>query len=352
MKRVLLLALALVIGVSLSAHATPSQFAAPVSAKSFKSCLVLSSNVLYDKSFAEATWNGMLEAKKKLHVTPKYLTSQSATDWAPNLEAAHTQGCDIIFATGFTFADVVKQAAKRHPGQDYAIVDYSYDPPSSVPNVRQMVYQTDQAAFLAGYLSAGMTKTGKIGTFGGQNIPTVTIFMDGFAEGAHYYNHVHHTNVTVLGWNPKTKTGLFTGDFTNEAKGQTTTQNLMGQGADIILPVAGSVGLGTVAAVKAAGRGSVIWVDSDGCKTDPKDCKYYLTTVEKIMTPGAFNTIKDVMKGRFKGGSLYTGTLKNGGVNIAPYHQFASKVPNKLKAEVASLKKQIISGKLNINKWK
>ena len=93
-------------------------------------------------------------------------------------------------------------------------------------------------------------------------------------------------------------------------------------------------------------------MDSDGCKTDPGDCKYYLTTVEKVMTPGAFNTIKSVMQGKFKGGTLYKGTLKNGGVNIAPYHQFASAVPAKLKTEVANLKKQIISGKLNINKWK
>jgi basic membrane protein A len=176
--------------------------------------------------------------------------------------------------------------------------------------------------------------------------------MDGFAEGANYYNHVHHTNVQVLGWNAKTQTGLFTNDFTDEAKGKTTTQSLMGQGADIILPVAGSVGLGTVAAVKSAGKGSIVWVDSDGCKTDPKDCKYYLTTVEKVMTPGAYNTIKSVVNGKFKGGTLYTGTLKNGGVNIAPYHQFGSKVPSSLKKEVASLKKQIISGKLNINKWK
>jgi basic membrane protein A len=352
MKRVLLLVLALVIGLSVAARATPVQFATSASAKSVKSCLVLSGTVLYDKSFAEATWNGMLQAQKKLHVTPKYLTSQASTDWAPNLEAAHSQGCNIIFAIGFTFGDPVATAAKAHRNQDYAIVDYSYDPPKSEPNVRQMVYQTDQAAFLAGYLSAGMTKTGKIGTFGGQKLPTVTIFMDGFAEGANYYNHVHHTNVQVLGWNAKTQTGLFTNDFTDEAKGKTTTQSLMGQGADIILPVAGSVGLGTVAAVKSAGKGSIVWVDSDGCKTDPKDCKYYLTTVEKVMTPGAYNTIKSVVNGKFKGGTLYTGTLKNGGVNIAPYHQFGSKVPSSLKKEVASLKKQIISGKLNINKWK
>jgi basic membrane protein A len=196
-----------------------------------------------------------------------------------------------------------------------------------------------------------MTKTGKLGTFGGMKEPPVDIFMDGFVEGANYYNHVHGTHVQVLGWNPKTQTGLFTGDFTDEAKGRTTTQSLMGQGADIILPVAGSVGLGTIAAVRAAGRGTVVWVDSDGCRTDPKDCQYFLTTIEKHMAPGAYSTVQAALHGTFKGG-LYTGTLKNNGVGIAPYHQFASKVPAKLKSEVAALKGQIISGKININQWK
>jgi basic membrane protein A len=312
---------------------------------------VLTDTTLYDKSFNEATWNGLQQAQKSFGVRIKYTTAQSPSDYQPNLEAAHTQGCNVIFAISFTYGDLVAKEAKLYPKQHFAIVDYSYSPPSQYPNVRQLVFATDQAAFQAGYLSAGMTKTGKIGTFGGQKQPPVDLFMDGFVEGANYYNHVHHTHVQVLGWNPKTQTGLFTGDFTDEAKGRTTTQSLMGQGADIILPVAGSVGLGTVAAVRAAGRGAVIWVDSDGCKTDPGDCKYFLTTIEKHMAPGAYDTVKAALHGKFKGG-LYTGTLKNGGVGIAPYHQWAGKVPKKLQREVAALKPAIISGKIKIGQWK
>jgi len=60
------------------------------------------------------------------------------------------------------------------------------------------VFATDQAGFLAGYLAAGVTKTGKIGTFGGIQIPTVTVFMDGYALGAQAYNERHGTNVEVL----------------------------------------------------------------------------------------------------------------------------------------------------------
>jgi basic membrane protein A len=328
-----------------------NQIASSGKSSHFLACEVLTDTTLYDKSFNEATWNGLQQAQKSYGIRIKYTTAQSPSDFQPNLEAAHTQGCNVIFAISFTYGDLVAKEAKLYPKQHFAIVDYSYSPPSQYPNVRQLVFATDQAAFQAGYLSAGMTKTGKIGTFGGQKQPPVDLFMDGIVEGANYYNHVHHTHVQVLGWNPKTQTGLFTGDFTDEAKGRTTTQSLMGQGADIILPVAGSVGLGTVAAVRAAGRGAVIWVDSDGCKTDPGDCKYFLTTIEKHMAPGAYDTVKAALHGKFKGG-LYTGTLKNGGVGIAPYHQWAGKVPKKLQREVAALKPAIISGKIKIGQWK
>ena len=334
---------------SSSGGATPTSSSG--NASHFLACEVLTDSTLYDKSFNEATWNGLQQAQKDFGIKIKYTTAQSPSDYQPNLVAAHAHGCDLIFAISFTYGDLVAKEAQSNPHQHYAIVDYSYSPPNQYPNVRQLVYATDQAAFQAGYLSAGMTKTGKIGTFGGQKQPPVDLFMDGYVEGANYYNHVHGTHVQVLGWDPKTQTGLFTGDFTNEAKGQTTTQTLMGQGADIILPVAGSVGLGTVAAVRAAGKGTVIWVDSDGCQTDPGDCKFFLTTIEKHMAPGAYDTVEKTLHGHFQGG-LYTGTLKNGGVGIAPYHDWASKVPARLQSEVAALKPAIISGKIKISQWK
>ena len=33
-----------------------------------------------------------------------------------------------------------------------------------------------------------MTKSGKVGTYGGIKLPTVTIFMDGFLAGVQQYN--------------------------------------------------------------------------------------------------------------------------------------------------------------------
>ena len=82
-----------------------------------------------------------------------------------------------------------------------------------------------------------MSKTGKVATFGGLNIPPVTIYMDGFWEGVQYYNQQKGKNVQVLGWDEKNqKGGTFAQSFTDQNKGKSITQAFIAQGADIDLP--------------------------------------------------------------------------------------------------------------------
>ena len=182
-------------------------------------------------------------------------------------------------------------AAKANPTQKFAIVDCSYATGcltgTKESNIDQLTYNTVQDGFLGGYLAAGMTKTGKVATFGGIELPTVTIYMDGYWDGVQYYNTKHGTHVQVLGWNETTQKGSFTGDFTNQTKGQTLTQTFISEGADIIFPVAGNVGLGAAKAVQsadsAAGSNKVNmeWVDVDGCVSAATYCPYFITSVEK-----------------------------------------------------------------------
>jgi basic membrane protein A len=206
-----------------------------------------------------------------------------------------------------------------------------------------------QDGFLGGYLAAGMTKTGKVATFGGENIGTVTIYMDGFWDGVQYYNSKHGTHVQVLGWNEKTQKGSFTGNFTDETTGQTLTQTFISEGADIIFPVAGNVGLGAAKAVQdadnAAGSQKVnmFWVDTDGCTSAPQYCKYFITSVEKGIQTAVKNAVLSAANKTFKGGT-YVGTLANGGAVLAPFHMFAGKVPSSLQSELVQIGEGIASG--------
>lgn len=310
-------------------------------------CMVANGPTVNDKSFAQRTWEGFGRAERDLGVQVKYVTGRTPSDIEPNILSLIAEGCDLIVTVSFQASDVTGKVAADNPDQKIAIVDYAFADQAAVPNVRQITFKTDQAAFLAGYVAAGMSQTGKLGTYGGRKLPTVTIFMDGFAAGMAYYNEVKGTSVELLGWDRTTQTGLFTGDFLNQDNGRRTTETLLQQGADIILPVAGQVGLGTLAAVRAAGTGAVVWVDTDGCVSNLDYCDLFLTSVEKRMDVAVFDTIRSVAEGTFEGG-VYVGTLENDGVGTAPYNEWAANVPAELQAEVDDLRTRIAAGEITV----
>jgi basic membrane protein A len=327
--------------LSACAPAAPAATTAPKA----KFCLVTDTGGINDKSFNASAWKGLTDYQAKFGADVKYLQSKQETDYAKNIQAYIDEKCDLIVTVGFLLGDATAAAAKANPTQKFAIVDNAYDP--VVPNILALTFSTDQAGFLAGYLAAGVTKTGKIGTFGGLQIPTVTIFEDGFYYGAMYYNKIHSAKVQVLGWDPTAKTGLFAGGFNDQDQGKTLGNNLLQEGADIIMPVAGAVGLGTGAAVKAAGTGYVIGVDTDWTVTSPDFTPIMLTSVQKVIDVAVYSAATSVVDGSFKGGN-YVGTLANNGVTISPYHDLDSKVPDALKAEITQLKADIISGKVKV----
>ncbi|HEX9124131.1 MAG TPA: BMP family ABC transporter substrate-binding protein [Actinomycetota bacterium] len=304
-------------------------------------CEVTDTGGIDDKSFNATAYKGLTDAQDQLGITAKYLESQTQQDYQPNIQAFIDQKCNLIITVGFLLGDATEAAAKANPDQDFAIVDFAYE--KTYPNLLGLTFQTDQAAFLAGYLAAGMTQTDKVGTFGGLNIPTVSIFMNGFWAGVQKYNQDNSTSVLVLGWDAKKQNGTFTGDFENQDNGRRVTEDLIGEGADIILPVAGPVGLGAAAAAQDAGNVNLIWVDTDGCVSASEYCPLFLTSVEKKMDVAVFDSMKAVIDGTFQGG-VYSGTLENSGVDIAPYHEWDSKIPADLKSKIDELKQGIIDG--------
>jgi basic membrane protein A and related proteins len=314
-------------------------------AGTYTTCMVTDIGGIDDRSFNASAWKGLQEAKAadtKL-AEPKNVSSKAEADYVPNLTQFAQQGCKFVLAVGGLMGDATKEVAAANPNQQFAIVDAKIDGAS---NVYPMQFDTAQAAFLAGYLAAGYSKSKKVATYGGLKIPPVTIFMDGFADGVKYYNEKKNANVQVLGWDKATQNGTFAESFTDQAKGKALSDAFVAQGADVIMPVAGGTGLGTAAA--AANNYAVIWVDVDGCESAQQYCSSFLTTVVKNM-PGAVKeaaTKGAAATGMLTGGFL--GTLENEGVSLAPYHEFDSKVDAGLKAEVDKLKADIIAGTVKV----
>jgi len=343
-------------GASPSASAPASTGPTPtaVPSVSFKVCEVSDTGGIDDKGFNQNAWDGVQRAHDELGVQVQFLESSADTDYAPNIQTFLDGGCDLIVTVGFLLGDATKAAAIANPTRKFAIVDYAYDP--AIPNVLGLVFDTKSASMLQGYLAAGMSTTGKIGTFGGIQIGPVTDFMDGYVAGAKYYNSKHGTSVKVLGWDPASATGSFTGDFTDLDKGRQTAEALMQEGADVIFAVAGPVGQGAMAAVKDNTAGLdpapyMIGVDVDQFISVPGYESIMLSSELKRIDNAVYAAIQAAMAGSFTT-NLYVGTLANDGVGMAPYHDLDSKVPAALKTEIDALKAALIDGSVKADDFK
>ncbi len=375
--------LALVAYGSNVASATPTRAALTArtakSGKQFLACEVTDTGGINDRSFNASAYQGLKAAEAVDHnIVPKFLSSTSTSDYTPNIDSFLSERCGIIITVGYDMAAATQTAAKAHPTVDFAIVDCPGGTGKGCPgfsssetalkNIDNLAYETNQDAFLGGYIAAALAKSnsiaanGAVGEFGGQNIPTVTIYMDGWVAGVRYYDELNHKSVKVYGWYPTSKgrtsvsytgTGLFTDNFTDTGLGKTDTQTLIGEGASVIFSVAGGVGLGAVAAIQSAdttspGSVAMEWVDTDGCVSDPSGCKYFITSVTKGIVPSVETAVLAAVHGTFKGG-FYTGNLKNGGAVLSPYHQFASKITASLKSQLSTITSGIESGKISVN---
>jgi basic membrane protein A len=128
-------------------------------------------------------------------------------------------------------------------------------------------------------------------------------------------------------------------------KGKEATESLFDEGADIFIPVGGLIGSpGFDVARERGGWG--IWVDVDGYNLLPEARDVLLTSVMKNMDNSVYDVIKATMDDEFDGCGVYIGSLENGGVGIAPYHDLEGSVPGELKAEIVELTQKIISGEI------
>ena len=321
----------------------------------FKACVVTDTGGINDKSFNASAWAGLKDAKAKdSNIAISYLSSTATTDYVPNINKFISQKCGIIVTVGFLMDQATATASKAHPSQKFAIVD---DAPavSKADQLLSLQYETDQAGFLGGILAAGSSKSGAVATYGGEQFPSVTLYMNGFVAGVRYYDKTYGKHVKVLGWTPAKGActlstcngkGTFVGNFTNQNAGKTDTSNFFAQGADIVFPVAGSVGLGSVVAAQNAGKGhSVMWVDSNGCVSDKAACKWFIGTVAKGVEPSVEAAVLSAAKGTFKSG-VYVGTLKNNGTAL---EYGGIMVSSKLKSEIATAKAGVIAGTISVN---
>ncbi len=328
-------------------------------ASDFTPCIVSDAGGFDDKSFNQLGYEGAKKAADELGVDLIDVESQSENDYGPNIESLVAEGCDAIVTVGFALAAATKEAAAANPDLDFILIDdaadggddgATFDGQPDEPNIKPLLYDTSQAAFLAGYLAADYTTTGVVGTYGGLPFPTVTIFMDGFKQGAEYYAQEKGKDVKVVGFQGGDK-GSFTGGFEANETATNTARQLLDQDVDVILPVGGPIYQGALTAIADSGKDvALIGVDADFFETDPNTQDVVLTSILKNMQVSTYEAIMQA-----GGGELdftpYIGTLENEGVGIAPFHNFDGKVSDTIADELETVKAGIIDGSIPVTSY-
>jgi basic membrane protein A len=301
-----------------------------------------------DKSFNQSAWAGVQKAAKEFGWDAKFIESKQPTDYEKNIDQFATEKYDAIISVGFLMGDATAAKAKQYPNIKFAIIDNAYFPTKGSPacddtkkdcyadgglkNVTSLMFQEDQVGFLAGVLAAGMTKTGTVCTVSGMEIPPVVRFVVGFQNGAKWVK-------------PDVKTlNVYIPSFTDPAKGKETGQSMIGQGCDVVFGVGGNTGNGGLLAAKEKGL-MAIGVDVDQYNTYPEVKDALISSAAKNVDAAVYEYLKSLNSKTDKAG-IFTADLKNGGIGLAPYHDWDSKIPQAVKDKVKQAAEDLKSGKL------
>jgi basic membrane protein A len=291
-----------------------------------KVAMVTSESGLGDRSFNDMMNEGMKRAQKELDIDYVVIQPRSISEFQSSLARAAGQGFDLIVGSSFDMIKPMQTVAKAFPNQKFGLVDVGPDPVA--PNVVSTVTKDWEGSFLVGAIAARTTKTGIIGFVGGKDIPIIHRFFIGYYYGA----KMADPKVNVL--------ETYSGTFTDPAAGKEYTLALINQHSDINFAVAGATSAGVIDAAKST-KTFAIGVDSDQNYLAPG---YVLTSMVKRVDTQAFDMIKSVQDGTFKGGTVLYYGLKEGGVAAAMDQYNKGLIAPDVLKEVDDLEAKVISG--------
>jgi basic membrane protein A len=238
---------------------------------------------------------------------------------------------DLTIAVGYTEATAVDTAATNFPNSKFAIVDVDQtEEPHKPKNLLGLLFREQETGYLVGYLAGLEAKRlpgpDVIGSVGGEKQPPVDRFIAGYQAGA----KAADPGIKVLNG--------YSQDFTDQTKCKAVALNEIEQGAVVIFQVAGGCGLGALDAAKE----KHVWgigVDADQSYLGPQ----VLTSAEKRVDVSVYDTIQQVLQGKFHGGTNAVFSLQNHGVGLG---KISPKVPPADVKKVQQIAHQIAIGKV------
>ena len=314
--------------------------------------LVTDTGGVNDKSFNQSAWSGVQKAATEYGWDAKFIESKQPTDYEKNIDQFATEKYDVIVTVGFLMGDATAIKAKQYPAIKFAIIDNAYFPTKDskacadtvkdcyadggLKNVTSLMFQEDEVGFLAGVLAAGMSKSGVVCTVSGMEIPPVQRYVIGYQNGAKWMKS------TI-----KPPLNVYIPSFVDPAKGKETGQSMITQGCDVIFDVGGNTGNGGLLAAKEKGLMAIgVDVDQYGTYAEVKDA--LISSAMKNVDVATYEYLKAVNAKTSKAGAV-TANLSNGGVGLAPFHDWDSKIPVDLKTQIQKATDGIKGGTIKID---
>ncbi|WP_373599751.1 BMP family lipoprotein [Paraclostridium bifermentans] len=281
-----------------------------------------------DQSFNQSAWEGLQKAEKDLGVEASYLESKQESDYSANIESLVDQDTDLIIGVGMKLAPAVKEASKMYPDQKFVIVEDSWE---GLPkNVESILFNAQEASYLSGLVAGKMTKTNKVGFIGGMQIPVIETFQYGYMAGVKAANKDADIQVQ------------YANSFTDQAKGKAIANQMYSTGVDTIFTAGGDVGTGAIESAKEQNK-YAIGVDRDQNYLAPDNV---ITSAVKRVDVGVYNTVKNLVDGKFAGGETVVYGLKDKGVAIA--ETTSKNVPKDVIDFVNQQEEKIQNGELKV----
>ncbi len=297
----------------------------------FKVGLVLDRGGRDDKSFNASAFEGASQAKAKLGIFLKFVEAADDNAFEPQLRAFAQRNFDLIIGIGFAQKEAVAKVAAQFPKARFAIVDAEVD----APNVRSLLFQEHEGAYLVGAIAALTSKTGKVGFVGGMDIPLIHRFALAYEAGAKHVApqaavFINYVGVTSEAWN-------------NPPKAKELALAQYHQGADVVFAAAGASGLGVFDAAEEEKKFAM------GCDSNQNWVKsgVILTSMLKRVDEAVYATIADAKAGKFTGGTKRFG-LADKGIDYAVDTHNSRILTGVVRQRAEQIKSQILAGQISV----
>ena len=299
-----------------------------------------------DRSFNAAAWEGVQRAQKDMNICLYDVEPGNPTSIEPAMRAFAERNFDLVIGVGFAQGPIMQKVAIDYPNIKFAIVDGVIVDKDGNPlsNVADLVFREHEGSYLVGMIAASKNKTGTIGFLGGMDIPLIHKFETGYEEGARSVN----PKIQII----QNYVGVTDGAWNNPGKGKELALGQIDKGADVIFTAAGNSGLGAFDAVEQYGRNPatgeankfVIGVDSNQNMVKPG---FVLTSMVKRVDNAVYDTVKQVLDGRFEGG-IHAFGLDKDGVAYAMDRNNDALIPQDVRDRVEKAKQEIVDGQIKV----